>query len=42
VATDWLPYEHTCQRIDDNVAVCRSSSFPGFPSREVEFRRAPL
>jgi hypothetical protein len=41
VVTRWLPYEHTCRRINDNLAVCRSSSFPGFPSRELEFRRAP-
>jgi hypothetical protein len=39
--TYWLPYEHTCHRVNDNLAVCRSSSFPGFPSRELEFRRAP-
>jgi hypothetical protein len=38
--TRWLPYEHACHRIDDSHAVCRSSSFPGFPSRELEFRRA--
>jgi hypothetical protein len=40
-STYWLPYEHTCRRVDDNLTVCRSSSFPGFPSRELEFRRAP-
>ena len=41
VSTRWLPYEHTCRRINDNLAVCSSSSFPGFPSRELEFRRTP-
>jgi hypothetical protein len=41
VVTHWLPYEHTCRRVNDNLAVCRSNSFPGFPSNELEFRRAP-
>jgi hypothetical protein len=40
-STNWLPYEHTCRRISDSLAICRSSSFQGFPSRELEFRRAP-
>ena len=41
VVTYWLPYELTCRRINDNLAVCRTSSFVGYPSRELEFRRAP-
>ncbi len=38
--TYWLPYTMVCRRLSDDLATCRTSSFPGYPARDLEFRRA--